>query len=179
MQLNLSTIFMELPSMPYVLFGLAIISVIRILFLIFRPNNQPHSSHLDYTTIPFFKKRFLRDDEFQYFQVLTSLFGEHFHIFCQVRVEDFVETPRKLYMFRRFIMSHSVDFLLVLKSDRTKYLVIELNGITHSLPKRIERDNHLSIILKKAGVPYMIQPVHSEYNSQEVLEAVRRAFNRS
>ena len=57
----------------------------------------------------------------------------------------------------------SVDFLLVDKKDRAKYIVIELDGASHTAQDRMARDVFVNQALKSAGVPIYHQKKYKEY----------------
>ncbi len=133
---------------------------------------------MNYSQIHFRKKQFMTDTEYNFFMLLHRLFGEHYLVFSQVRVEDIVSAPDKNPDHRKFIRSHSVDFLLVSRTERIRYMVIELNDITHLKPNRYYRDANLNTILGKAGIPYIVQHVHAHYDEEQVRKEIMSVLSR-
>lgn len=137
------------------------------------PYQKPSAHHLDYSQIPFTKKTFLSSNEYEFFLLLQRIVGEEHYIFCQVRVEDFIQAPAGIPGDRNFIKMRSVDFLLVKKTDRTKIMAIELNDITHRDPDRIDRDDKLRTILSVARVPYMVEQAKPHYDVEVVSRSLQ------
>lgn len=91
------------------------------------------------------------------YKILLELYGDRFYIFAQVNFTHFIE-PNKDFDYRERmrlrsrIDRKSVDFLLCDKERAAPQLVIELDGGSHSIPRRMDRDDLVDSMMADAGV---------------------------
>ena len=105
------------------------------------------------------KRKYLFDtkSEFDLFNVLTELFSERFYVFPQVHYSHIVEASRRLSPRDRFIYWNSInrksaDFVLCDKQRVVAQLVIELDGSSHDMEKRKERDEFINHLMNVTGL---------------------------
>ncbi len=108
------------------------------------------------------KKPFIFDNktEFELFKILVDLFGGRYYIFPQVGYSHILEVRKGLPERVRFgywnsINRKSADFVLCDKEQVAPQLVIELDGSSHQLPKRMERDDFINELMKVAALPIL------------------------
>ena len=120
----------------------------------------------------------MSESEFAFYQLLLQQLGNQFYIFAQVRLADFISTTTHDYAPNNRIRQKSVDFVLVDKSDRNNYLVIELDGTSHDLQERIDRDNFLDEVLRVSGIPVYHQKRYKEYfYPEQIKDAILKEYH--
>lgn len=129
------------------------------------------------------RKEYLFDSnsEFILFKALIELFGDQFHVFPQVGYSHLIdETSHNFYEKRRFrsrIDRKSADFVFCDKEHVLPRLVIELNGDSHSLPERKERDNLINTIAKHISLPILTLDVRDIHDKNLIREKVLEKLN--
>ncbi len=134
---------------------LAFILVTALAVLFFGGKEEPDLSVYE-------KRPYLFDTktELELFNILLELFGDKFYIFPQVAYSHIVRVKKELPYRERFgylsrINKKSADFVLCDKVQVVPQLVIELDGSSHQLPKRIERDGFVDGIMTVTGLPIL------------------------
>jgi hypothetical protein len=122
----------------------------------------------------------LRDDflspaEASFFRVLKGVVKDEFLIFPKVSLKDifFVSRPRENRAYYNKIDRKHVDFLLCDAGSLKPVMGIELDDSSHQRTDRIERDELVESVFKRAGLPLRRIPARFAY-SQEELEGLIR-----
>lgn len=122
------------------------------------------------------KKQYIFDtkSEAELFKTLVELFGERFYVFPQVGYSHIVQVRKGLPERIRFgywnsINRKSADFVLCDKENVGSVLVIELDGSSHQLSKRIERDGFINELMRVTNLP--ILHMDPKYISREYVKA--------
>jgi very-short-patch-repair endonuclease len=129
------------------------------------------------------KRPFLFDtkSELDLYNTLLELFGDKFYIFPQVAYSHVIKIKKGVPEKERFIAWNrinrkSADFVLCDKVQIVPQLVIELDGSSHELPHRIERDGFVNEMMTVTGLP--ILHIKTEKMDKEFVRAeVNRALN--
>ncbi len=134
-----------------------------------------------YGESPYKRRRFLMDSnaEFGLFKILVEIYGDRYYIFPQVHYSHLIEAGKHNWREYNRLMSRitakSADFVLCKKDDVSPQLVIELDGPSHSHPKRRDRDQFIDAALNGTGLPILHIPV-GPYTKESIREAVDTAL---
>ncbi len=131
----------------------------------------------------FFERKYsiLRYDELKLFNVLKSIIGDNYYIFPQVHLSEMVAIKSafkdhdNLY---EILGNKSVDFGVFTKDKMRPLLAIELNGSSHFLSGRTNRDALVKNILKKVGVEY-IPLEKGNYKFDEIIVDIKNRLRMS
>ncbi len=137
----------------FVWFFLVLI-VVAVLVIIFFLKTKREDDLSNYV-----KRKFLFDtkEEFDLFLLLCELFGDKYYVFPQVHYSHVIEARKGLDFSERMhywnkINRKSADFVLCDKTQIVPQLVIELDGSSHDLDKRRERDEFINELIKVTGL---------------------------
>jgi hypothetical protein len=119
---------------------------------------------------PYFRKPFLLSKPEKYFyNVLREIVG-NYTVLTKVRLADLVETnkghPRQRGNFNR-VRSKHIDFV-VCDDWLRPVIAIELDGSSHQLPERRERDAIVDQILATASLPIIHVSRRGWYDHDEI-----------
>ena len=121
---------------------------------------------------PFRKNRyFLNDSEKKLFYALKEIAAaRRLHVFARVRMEDLLWLPDSFekYRYRAMVKSRHIDFVLCEYQNIDPVLGIELDGPSHDLPERIERDAFVNDVFADAGLPLLHIPVADFYDPKAI-----------
>lgn len=121
------------------------------------------------------KPSIMRHEERMLFDMLTKLYGEKYFIFPQVKLSDVltvkenVKDHDNLY---REIDHRSLDFVFFDRQAMAPTLAIELNGASHFLFHRKNRDQKVGNIVTKAGIPLVTIPVAENYDEKVLRQKI-------
>jgi very-short-patch-repair endonuclease len=107
------------------------------------------------------RKSFLFDNpsEFHFFNILQEIVGDQYYIFPQVHLNHLAEVRGgNQYSGQKYwtrINKKSVDFVLCDKTRVIPQLAIELDGSSHQLAHRKERDFFVDNLMKEIGLPIL------------------------
>ena len=120
----------------------------------------------------FFSKKssIMRRDERTLFNILIKWYGETYYIFPQVRLAEVLDIKNDVKdhdnLFR--VIDHrSLDFVLFDKTNIAPLVAIELNGASHQMYNRRNRDEELENLLTHAGIHFIAFGV-DRYDEQRV-----------
>lgn len=123
----------------------AVIAVLLILLAIFIHKKRTEPKY-------FAKEAFLTPTEIEYYNILSALVGDNYLLFPQINLATVVD---KEYVYNsRTDLFRNIDFG-VFDYNFKPILMIEINDNSHFRKDRIERDQKVSTILKKAKLPLM------------------------
>lgn len=151
---------LELLGLPHIPWWVWIIGVVVFvgLWLIFLFLSKTEEDALKY----FNKKASIFDTKTEagMYKILPELYGDKFYIFAQVNLTHFIEPNvsfdyRERMRLRSRIDRKSIDFLLCNKEHAAPQLVIELDGGSHSTPRRMDRDGLVDSMMAEAGMPIL------------------------
>ena len=132
---------------------------------------------------PFRKNRyFLNDSEKKLFYALKDIATAHrLHVFAKVRMEDLFWLPDiyERYRYRAMVRSRHIDFVLCDYANINPVLGIELDGPSHNLPERQERDRFVDDVFKDAGLPILHIPVADFYDPKAIATQISAALSPS
>ncbi len=136
------------------------------------------------TKIPSFykKKEYLFDSisEFNLHKTLVELFSDRFYIFSQIQYSHLVEPKPDLWWemrrHRSRIDRKSADFVLCDKERVVPQLVIELDGSSHELERKQERDQFINETMEAVGLP-ILHLYTNRLNKDYVKEEVERILS--
>ncbi len=123
------------------------------------------------------KQSVMRRDERQLFDIFMKIFGNTYYIFPQVRLANVLDIKENLKdhdsLFRE-IDHRSLDFVFFDRVNIAPVLAIELNGGSHLMLSRKNRDQKIVDILTKAGIGYLAVEKNAEYNEDFLREQVKK-----
>jgi very-short-patch-repair endonuclease len=127
----------------------------------------------------FGKKYILTKAETEFYEVLKGVIGEKNIIFCKVRMEDLVGAKNNRYKEanRNRIKSRHADFAIFNKETMTIRLVIELDGSSHNNAKSLEIDKFKNEVYGSAGIKIARVIQKPYYDSRELAEQIKEAYN--
>lgn len=120
-----------------------------------------------------YKKRgwLFSQSEISFLHVLEMALPNEYRVFGKVRMSDVLDPDesreRKLYAFRRITSKH-FDYVICKKSDLSIVLAIELDGMSHNSPERIDRDIFVDTICARARLPLLRIEVQNDYQVEYV-----------
>ena len=130
---------------------------------------------------PFRKNRyFLNDSEKKLFYALKEIAAvRRLHVFAKVRMEDLLWQPDSFekYRYRAMVKSRHIDFVLCDYQNIDPVLGIELDGPSHDLPERIERDAFVNDVFADAGLPLLHIPVADFYDPKSIAAQISAALS--
>jgi hypothetical protein len=144
--------------MSYLLIILLFIGVI-ILFVFnsYVGNRQSNENNEAIKKLSYRKKYyFFNSSERKFFAILENIINSKYIIFSKVRMMDLLEVSKEDPHYRanqNRIKSKHVDFVICDKEKLTPLLVIELDGLSHLRPDRIERDKFVNEAFNSAHLP--------------------------
>ena len=152
----------------YYLYGVAAL-VLLFLFIIIKL-----VSHQSY---PYYKNPyFISYAERAFYRVLDDIIPPGYYIFCQVSLNSLLKIDRygkDYWYYLNRIRQKSVDFVIVDAHTFDAQLVIELDDVSHTYPKRIERDALVNEVLTKAKIHFLRIQNAKTYNRAELKEKIR------
>jgi len=116
------------------------------------------------------KKSLIRDDELSFYSILYSIVKDNYYLFPQVHLSELVDVKNNvrdhdnLY---QLLGNKSVDYVILNKPDMSPLLAIELNGESHFMANRQNRDKVVSLLLEKAGIKFLAVDKNN-YNLEEL-----------
>lgn len=103
--------------------------------------------------LPYKKKSFLlTKTEYNFDRILTEIVADKYYIGRQVPLSSIVEVTSSYKPYRSKIDKKTIDFVLFNKAGYTPHLAIELDDPSHLRWDRIERDEFVHDVLKKADI---------------------------
>lgn len=134
----------------------------------------------------FERRRYIFDSkaEADLFHMLMEMYGDRYHVFPQMAYSHIVQAKKNLPYRERFrywnmINRKSADFVLCDKSEVVPRVVIELDGPTHQLEERKERDGFVDELMQRTGLPIRHLKLHEGTNRETVKSEVDRALTPS
>jgi very-short-patch-repair endonuclease len=120
----------------------------------------------------FVKKDYLLNiPERNFFELLQKLLPVEYVCYPQINLRSIVKvnSSRKLFQsYQNSIDRKIIDFVIFRKQYLEPTMVIEYDGSTHNLEKRIDRDNKVDNVLKTAGINY-IHVHHGDANLENFI----------
>lgn len=108
------------------------------------------------------KRKYLFDSasELELFKKLVEIYKDQYYVFPQVHYSHLVEvrkslTHRERIAYWNSINRKSADFVLCDLEQVLPQLVIELDGSSHNLDSRKERDEFINKMLHQTGLPIL------------------------
>ena len=136
-------------------FYVIIFAIVIIKLILEKDNTRLFNSKIEF---PYEKKPFLFDSvsELNSYKILLELFGDEYHIFAQVNYSHLIRTKDKYDRGDRSkIDKKSADFVLCDKDHVIPVLVIELDGDSHKLTKKQERDEFINRVMNDLNFPIL------------------------
>jgi hypothetical protein len=116
------------------------------------------------------KNCLIRDDELAFYAKLQAIVENNYYLFPQVHLSDLVSVQNNvrdhenLY---QLLGNKSVDYVIFSKPEMCAIVAIELNGESHLMANRKNRDQLVSSVLEKVGIKFL--PVDkNNYNFEEL-----------
>lgn len=158
-------------------FGLLVVIAIIVL-IVFAVRSMPASnietavrSKYNYQR----KKYFMTRSENEFMHVLEQAVGDKYVIFPQVHLDAFLDHKIGRQDWRAAlstIQRKSVDYLLCTRDQYCPVVAIELNGSSHDLPDRYDRDEKVKAIMINAGMPLIRVRRRDVYNVEEIRSGI-------
>lgn len=117
-----------------------------------------------------------------FFDVLQQSIAPDLYICPKVRVADLIEVNGtkndKTYWssFNKISQKH-VDFVLCNRADFAPRLVIELDGGSHNLARRSQRDAFVNEVFHQVGILVLHVPVQSTYESNDISMKIQNVLS--
>lgn len=131
----------------------------------------------------FERRRYIFDSkaEADLFHLLMEVYGDRYHVFPQMAYSHIVQAKKSLPYRERFrywnmINRKSADFVICDKLEVVPRVIIELDGPTHELEERRERDGFVDELMQCTGLPICHLKLHEATNRDSVREEVDRAL---
>ena len=145
----------DIPQLTYIFFWPFVLLIIfaigvALFNLLFRQSTEE--------LLPYEKKPFVFDamSELVLYRTLTELFGDKYYIFPQMSYGRIVRVKKgENSKYRNRFDKKIADFVLCEKDKAVAQLVIELDGSSHQLEKKMERDTRVDKMMAKIGVPIL------------------------
>lgn len=125
------------------------------------------------------KQYMMTHSENEFFNLLTSHFGDKFYIFPQVNISSILDHTVKGQDWRAaraHINRMSVDYVICNKSSVKPLLAIELDDPTHNREDRQKRDTDVNRIFEEASLPLIrfsnISHLSSDAIAQKISEKI-------
>lgn len=118
----------------------------------------------------YFKKPYLTPTEIKYYEVLSRIIGNGYYIYPQINLAAVIDKKGgngRTELFR------NADFG-VFDFDFNLLLLIEINDASHLRKDRIERDEKVARICKKAGVPLVTFWTKDKIVPEKMQREIRR-----
>ena len=125
--------------------------------------------------LPYISKESMSKSEKIFFRFLqeTPAIYNKYYIFSQVNLDKLVTMPKGLEnnpMYYNKINKKSVDFVLYDKVSLSPKVAIELDGSSHEIKTRQERDRFVDLVFEKIGLPLVhITRNDAGYSEREVI----------
>jgi very-short-patch-repair endonuclease len=135
---------------------LIIFGVIFFIISLFKKPNIEDKNEFSYE-----KKPFLFDNvsELKLYKILLELYGDKYHIFTQVNYSHLIQPKKNTWSEQRRERSRidrkSADFVLCDREHVIPLLVIELDGSSHNLPSKMQRDAFIDDIMAAINFPIL------------------------
>ena len=109
----------------------------------------------------------MNNSEISFFNLLIKKIPPNYYIFQKMRIADIIKTThgKGYYRNRNRILPKHVDFLICTK-DMKPVLAIEIDGMSHTNFKRIERDAEIDAIFKMANMPIVHIKVGEDFDKR-------------
>ncbi len=98
---------------------------------------------------------FLSRAEAEFFRALVAAAGPERHVFAKVRLEDLLELPRGVenrQAWRNRVSQKHIDFVVCDRATLKPLTLIELDDFSHARPDRVDRDNFVDEVCRRAGL---------------------------
>lgn len=142
--------------------------ILKILRFLFGEPKSKTSSNLPYKR----KDYLLTIAEKNFYRVLVQVADKNnVLLFAKIRMEDLLWIPRgteNRFGERNRIKSRHIDFVLCDKENIRPLIAIELDDSSHSREDRIERDDFVDQVFRKAELPILRFPVRSFYDTKKI-----------
>lgn len=123
--------------------------------------------------LPYKKKSFLLTKaEYNFDKVLSEAVKDRYYIGRQVPLSSIVEVTSTYKPYRSKIDKKTIDFVLFNKAGYTPFLAIELDDLSHSRWDRIQRDEFVQDVLKRADIRLERVKNAYSYNVEEISKMV-------
>lgn len=132
-------------------------------------------------SLPYKKKPFIFDNmsELTLYRKLLEIFSDRYYVFPQMSYGRMIEN--KINKWKRGAFDKKIaDFVLCDKERAVARLVIELDGPSHRLKKRMERDEKVDAMMAKIGLPILhlkTGNLNNEYIREEVVKKLNASQN--
>lgn len=121
------------------------------------------------------RKYLLSRSEKDFYDVLKSIIGSDYSVFCKVRVLDLVDIPSRPGLFWpafKSVLGKHVDFVLCETGNLRIVCVIELDDSSHKELKRSKRDTVIENAFCAADVKLLRFPVQFHYSCEEIADKI-------
>lgn len=128
---------------------------------------------------PYIKKNyFFSLAEVKFYDLLKEILGDKYLLFSKVRISDLImpKYDKDKYLYFNKIKAKHIDFLICDKNPVKPKAIIELDDNSHNNPARQERDQFIDEAFANAGIPIAHIKVRSEYNKEEIIEQIQKAY---
>lgn len=113
----------------------------------------------------------LTKNELKFYRILKQITSElGYSLFCQVSLYEIVKS--KNYKDFNKIKSKSIDFVITQENCKI-LLCIELDDISHTRKKRVERDAFINQLFKDLNIKFVRIPVQNYYNMDELENKIK------
>lgn len=153
---------------------LLVVFMLGITYIINFLKNNVENKETKNTNLPFIKKQFVFDvmSELTLYRLLVETFSDKYYVFPQISYGRLIEVKKEADSWNRNRFDKKIaDFVLCDKENAIAKLVIELDGPSHQLKKRIERDEKVDKMMLEIGLPILhlkTANFDKEYLKQEV-----------
>ena len=140
------------PSLPTILVLIIVMGLFGFIISLFRVKEEVVENY------PYEKKPFVFDamSELTLYRLLIDLFGDKYYIFPQMTYGRLVQTKKgENLRHRTFFDKKIADFVFCDKERAVAQLVIELDGYSHRLGKKMERDAKVDTMMRQIGLPIL------------------------
>ena len=133
--------------------------------------------NIQYAIIPSYieKEEFFNKDEYKLYLCLKELFkNTKIDVFPEVALNQIIKinTQRhKEELYKRYC-DRSVDFMLYDLEKQRIYCCIELNGTSHNMDNRKERDTFLKETFEYISIPLIFIKTRDYYKQEDIKEII-------
>ena len=116
------------------------------------------------------KDSLLTQTEIEYFNVLDFYFGKDYRILPQINLASVIDKIGEGFRTELF---RNVDFG-IFGEDFRPILLIEINDDTHTRKDRIERDEKVNLIVKKARIPLVTFWTRDGIDGETIYKTIKK-----
>jgi len=156
--------------MEFIIIGNVIFTFLFIFIIDKITNKKRIKKKLSIKKNKYTKQNLLSKYETYFFETIKNEFQKEFDIFPQINLASIIDKKGKY----RNELFRNIDIGIFEKVSKLPILLIEINDKSHNLPKRIERDEKVKAICKKANIKLIFFYSKYENKKEYIIERIKK-----